>query len=122
MPASLISRSQSLRETNRRLHFLLDTLAPKFGPPVTAAPEHMAALLSQLLHAGAGLRAEPILARGQDPELDAEIAQYRSHVERLRELLPFIHSQLLAERQRLEAQRSRVRSAAEWARASRQTL
>jgi hypothetical protein len=43
-------------------------------------------------------------------------------VEQLRELLPFIQSQLLRERARLEDQRTRVQSAAEWARASRQTL
>jgi hypothetical protein len=40
----------------------------------------------------------------------------------LRDLLPSLHRQLLAERSRLEAQRSRVQSAAQWARASRQTL
>jgi hypothetical protein len=92
----------------------------------------MAALLSELLRAGAALRAEPIPAKGKgngndngnsnDPELDSELELYRRNVERLRDLLPSIHRQLLAERARLEAQRARVRSAAEWARASRQTL
>jgi hypothetical protein len=82
----------------------------------------MAGLLSELLRAGMGLRAEPLPARGFDPELDEEIDQYRRHVEHLRDLLPSIHRQLLAERARLEAQRSRVQAAAAWARASRQTL
>jgi len=121
MPTLTTSRSHNLRETNRRLRFLLDSLMPKCGYPAPA-PEHMAGLLSELLRAGAELRSEPLPAPGQDPELDHEIENYRRGVEQLRELLPFIHRQLLGERARLEAQRSRVQSAAEWARASRQTL
>jgi len=66
---------------------------------------------------GARLRAEPLPTKGTDSELDQELEQYRRNVERVRELLPSIHGQLLAERARLGAQRARVRSAAEWARA-----
>jgi hypothetical protein len=97
-------------------------MVPGSGQPATITPEYIAALLSELLRAGAGLRAEPLPANGEDPELDRELEKYRTHVEQLRELLPGIHSQLLAERARLEAQRTRVRSASDWARASRQTL
>jgi hypothetical protein len=43
-------------------------------------------------------------------------------MERLRDLLPSIHAQLLAERARIEAERARLRAASEWACASRQTL
>jgi hypothetical protein len=112
---------QSLRETNRRLSFSLDRMFAQHGQPV-ATPEHMAALLSELLLAGASLRTEPVSAGSKDPELDRELEAYRGNVERLRDLLPSIHSQLLAERARLEVQRARVKSADEWARASRQTL
>jgi len=122
MPSLALSRSQTLRETNHRLGFWLDSMRTPHGQPSLATPEHMAALLSELLQAGTGLRAEPLPAKGSDPEFDEEIEQYRRHVEHLRDLLPSIHRQLLVERARLEAQRSRVRSAAEWARASRQTL
>jgi hypothetical protein len=113
---------QNFRETNARLNFWLDSMVAKHGRPALATPEQMAALLSELLRAGAGLRAEPMPEKGNDPELDLELEKYRCNVERLREFLPSIHRQLLAERARLEAQRARVRSAAEWARASRQTL
>ncbi len=123
------SLSQSLRETNHRLSFWLDSMVAARGQPALATPEHMAALLSELLRAGAELRAKPLTPgkdnpelSALDPELERELAEYRRHVERLRQLLPSIHTQLLAERARLEAQRARVRSAAEWARASRQTL
>ncbi len=82
----------------------------------------MAALLSELLRVGTSLRAESISGRRHDPALDAELEAYRYNVERLRDILPAIHEQLLAERARLEAQRTRVRAAEDWARASRQTL
>ena len=112
----------SLRDANHRLGPCLDSLVSERGQAVIATPEQMAALLSELLCAGAALRAEPIPAKGNDPELDIELESYRSHVERLRDLLPSLHRQLLAERARIEGQRSRVHSAAAWARASRQTL
>jgi hypothetical protein len=111
-----------LRDANLRLSFWLDRMAPATGQPVITTPEGMAALLSELLRAGTSFRAEPLPAKGEDPDLDRELQQYRDHVERLRDLLPSIHSQLLTERAQLEAQRTRLRSAAEWARASRQTL
>jgi hypothetical protein len=113
---------ENLRDTNRRLSFSLDGMLGQQGQPVIASPENLAALLSELLRAGAGLRAEPISEKRNNPELDKELEQYRCNVERLRDLLPSIHCHLLAERGRLEVQRGRVRTAAQWARASRQTL
>jgi len=50
------------------------------------------------------------------------LSAYRKQVERLRVLLPSIHQTLLGERARLEQERARVTSTAEWARRSRQTL
>jgi hypothetical protein len=117
MPSPL----QTLRETNRRLHFWLESVIPN-GQPVVATPEHIAALLSELLRAGVGLRTEPIPTKVGDPELDGELNQYRRNLERLRDLMPWLRAQLQAERTRLEAQQSRVQSTAAWARASRQTL
>jgi hypothetical protein len=122
MPSLTLSRSEDLRETNRRLGFLLDCMLDDQGQPTVASPEQMAALLSELLRAGAELRAKPLPAKGNEPGFDGELAAYRRLVERLRDLLPSIHRQLLMERARLEAQQTRVRSAAEWAQASRQTL
>jgi hypothetical protein len=113
---------QILRDTNRRMTSWLEGLVALRGGPTVATPAQMSGLLSELLRAGAGLRAEAIPPKGNDPELDRQLETYRHNLIRLRELLPFIYSQLLGERARLEAQRTRVRSAAEWARASRQTL
>lgn len=111
-----------MHETNRRLHALLGSMISNPGESFIATPEHMAALLSELLSAGKELRAEPLPAKGCDPEFDVELDRYHRLVEQLRDLLPSIHRQLLEERTRLEAQRARAQSAAEWARASRQTL
>jgi hypothetical protein len=113
---------ENMRDTNRRLTFWLDSLGTGTGTSALPTPDHMAALLSELLRAGAGLRSRPASSHSADPDLDQEIAIYRTLVERMRDLLPAIHSQLLAERARLEAQRARVRSAAQWVCASRQTL
>jgi hypothetical protein len=79
-------------------------------------------LLSELLSAGVELRSEAIPQRGTDLDLDRELDRYRQNVEQLRELLPSIQGQLLAERARIESQRARIQSATHWARASRQTL
>lgn len=117
MPALL----QTLRDTNRRLNSCLDTIAAQPGPEVIT-PERMNALLSDLLTAGAGLRAKAVPLVENDRELSHELTEYRRQVERLRDLLPSIHRALLAERTRIERQRSRLQSAAAWARASRQTL
>jgi hypothetical protein len=112
---------QPLRDTNRRLKFCLDGIAVKHEAEVVT-PEQMGTLLSDLLAAGASLRAQPLPEAGYDRELENELAEYRRQVERLRDLLPSIHRTLLAERARIERQRSRLQSASEWARTSRQTL
>jgi len=79
----------------------------------------MSGLLSELMRAGEWLRELP---PDRDSALEQELSAYRRNVERLRDLLPAIHSALLAERARLESERARMTSAAAWARGSRQTL
>ncbi len=111
-----------LRGTNARLGPCLDSLFPGRGQSAVTMAERMSALLSELLSAGAALRAQPLPPRGHAVELDRELDRYRAQVERLRDLMPALQRHLLAERARLEKQRSRVASAAQWARASRQTL
>jgi hypothetical protein len=111
-----------LRVTNRRLGFWLRSIAPENKQPSVVTPEIMTGLLSELLSAGARLRADALPMPGEDRELDGELCEYRRQVERLRDLLPIIQQQLLAERARIEAQRSRIYSVSQWARASRQTL
>jgi hypothetical protein len=115
--------TQNLREANTRLCSWLESLAPDPEQPSAQAPVatpfQIAALLSELMRVGGWLRGLP---PDRNPALEQELSIYRKNVERLRDLLPTIHSALLRERSRLEQQRARVESAAEWARRSRQTL
>lgn len=111
--------TQTLRETNQRLRYWLDGLAPGPAEIPVATPEQMAGLLSELLRAGEWLRALP---QQRDGELEAELTAYRKNVERLREILPFLHGQLLRERAYLEEERTRIASIAQWVQGSRQTL
>jgi hypothetical protein len=123
MPILSADLSQQLHDTNCRLGFWLDRLSANSTRPASetaaATPQQMHGLLSELMLAGERLRALPT---EPEPGLEKEVAAYRENVERLRALLPSIHSGLLRERSRLEQERLRVESAAAWARRSRQTL
>jgi hypothetical protein len=115
--------TEHLRETNTRLCIWLKDLVPDSDPePIqahAATPRQMASLLAELMRAGQCLRELP---SEPDVALETEVNQYRKNVERLRDLMPAIHGALLRERARLEQERARVESAAEWVRRSRQTL
>ena len=115
--------TSDLHGTNCRLRRLLDSVesaSVQSGVQTrVATPQQMAGLLSELMRAGQWLRGLP---KESDAALEKELLTYRTLVERLRGLLPAIHSTLLQERARIEQERERVRSAAEWAQGSRQTL
>ena len=115
--------AENLRQCNARLGQALNGLdagsAPECQRVRAAAPHQMAGLLSELMTAGEWLRSLPA---EQTPDLQLELTVYRKNVERLRELMPFIHSALLQERAHLEQERGRVEAAGEWARRSRMTL
>ncbi len=112
--------AQNLQQTNYRLGLWLDSLAPGHPQASSALPQLMSRLLSELLQAGEWLRGG--LPEQREPWLDAELCAYRRNLERLRDWMPAIHRQLLAERSRLEAERLRIESAVQWAESSRQTL
>jgi hypothetical protein len=112
--------TENLHDTNSRLRFWLESLASDRRCPGLATPQEMGGLLSELLRAGEWLRGG--LPADRDPALESELAEYRSNLGRLREVLPSIHRQLLLERARLEEERTRVDSAAIWAQGARQSL
>jgi hypothetical protein len=115
--------AQNLHDSNERLVLCLD----KMGFPCergesqqdAVSPRQMQELMSELMRAGEWLRSLPTEKSG---ELQRELSAYQKNVERLRDLLPWIHSGLLRERAQLERERTRVQSATEWARRSRMTL
>lgn len=116
----MLANVEALRNINRRLRTLLDTVAPENVEPVPATPEQLAGLLTELLQAGDLLRQPRVEAHTL--EMDGEINSYRKNVERLRDIVPIMQTRLLAERARLEAERTHLESAAAWARANRKTL
>ena len=122
-PLPCFELTESFHQTNGRLRFWLDSLSPAPAETATevraATPQLMAGLLSELMRAGQWLRTLPA---EKDADLEVELSEYRKNVERLRTYLPAIYSALLRERARLEQERARVQSAAEWASRSRQTL
>lgn len=112
--------TENLRQTNIRLRFWLESLAPDPPHPTPPTPQLISGLLSELLRAGEWLRSG--LPEQHDLQFQAELGEYRRNLERLRDRMPGIHSHLLGERARLEAERTRIESAVEWAQGSRQTL
>jgi hypothetical protein len=122
MIAPTASRVESLRESNHRLRAWLERVTGECGRRRAATPEDIGRLLAELLKTGSKLRSAELPERGDDAALDQALDEYRRHVEQVRELLPSIYGDLLAERARIESQRARLQSAKEWAQASRQTL
>ncbi len=109
-----------VHEANSRLTFWLNSLVLSRADTPAVTPEQMAALLSELMRAGEWMRNGQPQSRTRDVE--ETIREYRGQLERIRDLLPTIHRQLLAERARIESERSRVKCAAAWAQASRRTF
>lgn len=120
--------AQNLHDSNERLVLCLDRMGfrsercesqPSESQQDAVSPRQMQELMSELMRAGEWLRSLPTEKSG---ELQRELSAYQKNVERLRDLLPWIHSGLLRERAQLERERTRVQSATEWARRSRMTL
>ena len=78
-------------------------------------------LLAELLRASGALQS----GRRESPadaELEAEIAEYRSHLEALSKVLPNVQGRLLAERARLQIEQAQLAARKAWAEASRRTF
>ncbi len=104
-----------LERANSRIQLLLGTLAA-CGSRTTPV-DQLTNLFAEVLRISEWLRKEP------DSNLHGPLAQelrkYQLHLERLRELLPQLHEQLLTDRSRLEAERAHLEAAAAWARCAR---
>jgi hypothetical protein len=107
----------NLQHANQLLEGLLARHDREEQDLIRSGHEDLAAVLSEILHVGECL-ARQDYAEG-DPRLITELNRYRSHLERLRGLMPLLHAELLTERARLEAERSHLESASAWAEASK---
>ncbi len=110
---------QRLKVANQNLSQLIQLLLPSDSPREPIGPDHLAVVLTQILRVHECLQTGNL--PGHDAELSAALRQYRSHMERLRELLPSLHASLLTQRARLESERSHLEAATAWTGASRST-
>jgi hypothetical protein len=112
-----------LQQVNASLRAALIHLHPQERHCSTITPQDFADLLSEILRAAACVRRPPA-APGNESEaaLEKETLDYGSNLEKLRNFLPELHVNLLAEKSRLETAQSHVAVAAAWARASSRAL
>ena len=87
----------------------------------TIQPQDFSDLMAEILCAADCLRSQPALSE-DDAAVEQETLEYRRNLENLRDFLPQLHGNLLAEKSRLESARAHVATAAAWARSSGQTL
>ena len=109
----------TLLQVNGSIRSALTRLRPDQKHCSDILPQDFSDLLSEILRAAECLR-------GQPTQSEAEFAQasleYRNNLEKLKEFLPQLHGNLLAEKSRLEAAQVQVAATAAWARASTKTL
>ena len=110
----------TLREVNGNIRSALMRLRPDQKHCSDIRPEDFSDLLGEIVRAAECLRSQPAQSEGM--ELAHASLEYRSNLEKLRELLPELHGNLLAEKTRLETARAQVASAEAWAQASSRTL
>jgi hypothetical protein len=118
MPSITDSNGFELDEITARLKAMMGRLESP-GSPLLLTPEQTAELLSDLMRAGECMRGVP---PESSEELSRAVCACRIQIERLRDLLPLIHSALLRERARLAEEQDRLSSTSAWAQASSETL
>ena len=112
---------QTLRQVNENLAGALHRLRPEQKHCAEIRPQDFSDLLQEILR-GAGCL-EPLKTESPAAtEMANETAAYRHHLETLKDLLPNLHRNLLAEKSRLESAQLHVATAAAWARTSTRTL
>ena len=107
-----------LRQANRNLDAVL-TLWKASAPGIPITADDLACVLTELLRVAEELQNRHIPET--QPELTDEICKYRSHLEKLRTLMPLLQTKLLVERARLEAERSHLEAGSAWADLCRST-
>ena len=116
-----VNTLETLQQVNDSLRSALSRLRPEQRHCSTITPQDFSDLLSEILRAAESLRREPVQSETAEAVQQAAM-EYRSHLETLRDFLPQLHGNLLAEKSRLETAQAHVLSAATWARGSTRTL
>jgi hypothetical protein len=106
--------SEGLHSINEHLREVLARWMAEPSDPNAFQTEALAPLLARLTRASELLNGV-VVRNPPDLQLEKEISDYRSNVEKLQELLPLIQSRLLAEKARLESARAHLQAATAWA-------
>jgi hypothetical protein len=114
-------RLETLHQVNDSLRSALIDLRPEQRHCSTITPEHFSDLLSEILRAAECLRRTPAQSETA-AALTQESLEYHTNLERLRDLLPELHGNLLAEKSRLETAQTHIAAAAAWAQGSSRTF
>lgn len=112
---------ETLRDVNRNLRSAMARLRPEQTHCLAIGPQDFSDILRQLLRAAECLRHPPAHPEAR-VALAEEALEYRRNLEALKQFLPDLQGRLLAERARLETERSQVAAATAWAGASRKFL
>jgi hypothetical protein len=113
--------TESLSIANGRLRAGLARLQPEPNADLLLKPEDLADLRAVVLGAASCWRS--LAPNGvPDAELEEELREYRSNIEKLAKALPSVQGRLLAEKARLQSARSHLAATNAWAQASKDTL
>lgn len=117
-----MSRStlETLQQVNDSIRCALIRLRPEHKHCSTIQPQDFSDLMADILRAAECL-GRP-LASTQMAAIESEMLEYRCNLEKLKNLLPELHGNLLSEKSRLETEQAHVAAAAAWARGSSRTL
>ena len=110
----------TLQQVNGSIRSALTRLRPDQKHCSDIRPQDFSDLLGEILRAAECLRSQH--AQSEAMELAQASLEYRTNLEKLRDFLPKLHGNLLAEKSRLETAQAHVAAAAAWARASTKTL
>jgi len=110
----------TLQQANGAIRSALTRLRPDQKHCSDILPQDFSDLLGEILRAAECLRAQS--AESEAMELAQASLEYRTNLERLRDFLPRLHGNLLAEKSRLETAQAQVTATAAWAQTSTRTL
>jgi len=112
---------ETLRQVNDNLTSALFRLSPEQKHCSTIRPQEFTDLLSEILRAAECLRRLPAKSE-VTPALEQQSLEYLGNLQKLKQFLPKLHRNLLAEKSRLETAQAHLTTAAAWAQASQKTL
>ncbi|MFZ0686453.1 MAG: hypothetical protein WAM89_12990 [Terriglobales bacterium] len=114
---------ETLRQVNDRLRSALNRLRPEQKPCSAIKPQDFSGILSEVRQATECMRHLPQSSETATEEaaIEREKLEYRINLESLKHFLPGLHVRLLAEKSRLEKERTHLAAAIAWDRARNKT-